>query len=212
MVDIAKNHATTTPESYRLYPKPGPDQQRPEPTQPGPRHSVDRVENPAPTTRSATMARYLLAGIRIALGFVFLWAFLDKLFGWGFATTAAKSWINGGSPTKGFLSGSKGPFSGFFHTIAGTTFANVMFMAALAAIGTALILGIGMRLAAIGGAVLTVMMWAVVLPPASNPIMDEHLIYAAVLIVLALLGAGNTFGLGRAWSATPLVQRAPWLQ
>jgi thiosulfate dehydrogenase [quinone] large subunit len=215
MVDIAKNHAAATSgkasESYRLYPKPDAAQQ-PEPNRPGPRHSLDRVEDVAPIVRSATAARYILAGIRIALGFVFLWAFLDKTFGWGFATTPAKSWIEGGSPTKGFLSGSKGPFSGFFHSIAGTTFANVMFMAALAAIGAALILGIGMRLAAIGGAVLTVMMWAAVLPPASNPILDEHLIYAAVLIALALLGAGNTLGLGRAWSATPLVRRAPWLQ
>ncbi len=177
MVDIAKNHATTKPaqESYRLYPKPGADQQ-PKPAQPGPRHSLDRVETLAPTARSATAAGYILAGIRIALGFVFLWAFFDKLFGWGFATIPAKSWINGGSPTQGFLSGSKGPFSGFYHTIAGTTFANVMFMAALAAIGTALILGIGMRLATIGGAVLTIMMWAAVLPPTSNPILDEHLI------------------------------------
>jgi thiosulfate dehydrogenase [quinone] large subunit len=41
--------------------------------------------------------------------------------------------------------------------------------------------------------------------------MDDHLVYAAVLIVLALLGAGNTLGLGRTWAATPLVQRAPWL-
>ncbi len=28
---------------------------------------------------------------------------------------------------------------------------------------------------------------------------------------LALLGAGNTFGLGRIWTATPLVRRFPWL-
>lgn len=87
-----------------------------------------------------------------------------------------------------------------------------MFMGALAAIGTALILGIGMRLAAAGGALLTVMMWAVVLPPASNPIMDDHLVYAALLIVLALLGAGNTLGLGRAWAAVPLVHRTGWLK
>jgi len=211
MVDIAKNHAATDAKSYRLYPKPDAEQQ-PKPDLPGPKHSLDRDEALAPIARSATMARYILAGIRISLGFVFLWAFLDKVFGWGFATTPAKSWIDGGNPTKGFLTGSKGPFSGFFHTIAGTPFANAMFMTALAAIGTALILGIGMRLAAIGGAILTIMMWAVVLPPASNPILDDHLIYAAVLIVLALLGVGNTLGLGRAWTATPLVQRAPWLQ
>jgi thiosulfate dehydrogenase [quinone] large subunit len=153
-----------------------------------------------------------LAGIRIALGWVFLWAFLDKVFGLGIATTSAKAWINGGSPTKGFLSSAKGPFAGFYHSIAGTGPVNVLFMAALLAVGVALILGVGMRLAAAGGALLTVLMWTAVLPPASNPFMDDHLIYAAVLIVLALLGAGNTLGLGRVWAATPLVRRASWLK
>jgi thiosulfate dehydrogenase [quinone] large subunit len=162
--------------------------------------------------RSATAARYLLAGVRLALGWIFLWAFLDKAFGLGHGTTAAKSWLNGGSPTKGFLgSAAKGPFTSFYHSIAGTGVADVLFMAALLAIGSALILGIGMRLAAAAGALLTVMMWTAVLPPASNPFMDDHLVYAAVLIVLALLGSGNTLGLGRTWAATPLVQRAPWL-
>ena len=155
--------------------------------------------------------RYLLAGIRIALGWVFLWAFLDKLFGLGHETTAAKSWLSGGNPTKGFLGSSEGPFAGPFHAIAGNGFVNVLFMAALLVIGVALMLGIGMRLAAAGGALVTVLMWAAVLPPANNLFMDDHLIYAGVLVLLALLGAGNTLGLGRVWAATPLVRRAPWL-
>jgi len=176
--------------------------------------SADSRPAPTPATdpRAAAAARYLLAGIRIGLGFIFLWAFVDKVFGLGFSTTSAKAWINGGNPTQGFLGSSKGPFSGFFHTIAGTGFANVLFMGGLLAIGTALILGIGMRLAAAGGALLMVMMWAAVLPPATNPILDDHLIYAAVLIVLAVLAAGNTLGLGRAWAAIPLVQRTGWLK
>jgi thiosulfate dehydrogenase (quinone) large subunit len=165
-----------------------------------------------PDSRAATAARYLLAGIRIALGWIFLWAFLDKVFGLGYATASAKSWLNDGSPTQGFLGSAQGPFGGFFRSIAGTGVADVLFMTALLAIGMALILGVGMRLAAVGGALLTVMMWAAVLPPASNPFMDDHLIYAAVLIVLALLGAGNTLGLGHAWAATPLVRRASWLR
>ena len=41
--------------------------------------------------------------LRLALGWIFLWAFLDKVFGLGFATTPEKSWINGVSPTYGFL-------------------------------------------------------------------------------------------------------------
>ncbi|MEU7870324.1 hypothetical protein [Dactylosporangium sp. NPDC049140] len=160
----------------------------------------------------AAAARYVLAGIRLALGWIFLWAFLDKLFGFGFATPSARAWINGGSPTSGFLGSAKGPFSGFYHAIAGTAGADVLFMGALLAVGVALMLGVGMWLAAAGGALLTVMMWTAVLPPASNPFLDEHLVYAAVLIVLALLGAGNTVGLGRVWAALPLVRRAPWLR
>lgn len=84
-------------------------------------------------------------------------------------------------------------------------------MLGLAAIGVALILGIGMRIAAIAGGLLLVMMWTAVLPPENNPFMDDHLIYAAVLVVLALLGAGDTLGLGRAWKRLPIVQRFPWL-
>jgi thiosulfate dehydrogenase [quinone] large subunit len=54
-------------------------------------------------------------------------------------------------------------------------------------------------------------MWTAVLPPATNPFMDDHLVYAAVLVLLALLGAGNTWGLGRRWAATPFVRRNTWL-
>jgi thiosulfate dehydrogenase [quinone] large subunit len=159
----------------------------------------------------ATATRYVLAGVRIALGWVFLWAFLDKMFGLGHDTPSAKSWLNGGNPTKGFLGGAEGPFASFYHSIAGAPLTNVLFMASLLAIGVALMLGVTMRLAAIGGAALTILMWSAVLPPANNPFMDDHLIYAGVLIALALLGAGTTLGLGRAWNDTALVRRAPWL-
>ena len=63
-------------------------------------------------------AAKFLAVFRVVLGFEFLWEFLDKTFGLGYATPAAKAWINGGSPTKGFLSRvAVGPFESTFHTI-----------------------------------------------------------------------------------------------
>lgn len=34
----------------------------------------------------------------------------------------------------------------------------------------------------------------------SNPIVDHHVVYAMVLVVLALAAAGTTWGLGRAWA------------
>ncbi|MER7365496.1 hypothetical protein ABT353_22580, partial [Nonomuraea wenchangensis] len=55
------------------------------------------------TERARRPVDYVWAAARISIGWVFLWAFLDKTFGWGFATPAAKAWINGGSPTTGFL-------------------------------------------------------------------------------------------------------------
>jgi thiosulfate dehydrogenase (quinone) large subunit len=162
-------------------------------------------------TAAQRAARYVWAGVRLALGWTFLWAFIDKLFGLGFATPEGKGWIDGGSPTKGFLSGAEGPFAGFYQDLAGTTFANWAFMLGLLGIGLALTLGIGMRIAAAAGATLYVLMWSVALPPANNPFMDEHLIFAAVLVGLALVGAGHTLGFGRQWGELPIVKQRPWL-
>ena len=154
---------------------------------------------------------YVWAAVRISLGTIFMWAFLDKVFGLGHGTASAKSWLNGGSPTKGFLSHSTGAFSGFFTGLAGNVVIDWLFMLALVGIGTALLLGIGMRIAAASGVLLLVGMWAAVLPPENHIFMDDHIIYALVLIGLALVGAGKTAGLGGWWSRTKLVVRYPWL-
>jgi len=169
---------------------------------------------PATDTTTTTKAtRYLLAGLRLALGWIFLWAFIDKLFGLGFATKAENAWIDGGSPTAGFLGNAvKGPFADFYASFAGAAWADWLFMTGLAGIGIALILGIGMRIAAAAGALLYVMMWTVVLPPENNPFMDDHLINALVLVALALTAAGDTLGLGKIWARLPIVQRLPWLR
>ncbi|HEX2355853.1 MAG TPA: hypothetical protein VHI50_05285 [Micromonosporaceae bacterium] len=171
-----------------------------------------RNHDVGPAARTSPVATYAWFAARVGMGFIFVWAFVDKLFGFGYATPAGKGWIDGGSPTKGFLSGSEGPFAGFYHDLAGTTFANWAFMLGLAGIGVALLLGIGMRIAAGTGALLLAMMYTVVLPPTTNPVIDDHLILAVLLIGIAAAGAGNTFGLGRWWNNTPLVKRLPWLK
>lgn len=158
-------------------------------------------------------ARYVFAAVRIGLGWMFVWAFLDKAFGLGYSTPSANAWIDGGHPTAGFLGRSAdGPFKEMWNNAAGTWWADWMFMFGLAAIGTALILGIGLRVAAAAGALLYVLMWTVVLPPTTNPFLDDHLVSAAVLVGLAMINAGDTFGLGRWWSQTGLVRRLRWLR
>ncbi len=152
------------------------------------------------------------AALRVIYGFTFLWAFLDKLFGLHFSTPTAKSWLNGGNPTKGFLSSSAGPFAGFYHSIAGHGLTNWAFMLACLALGIALILGIGMRLAAIGGAIMYAMMYTVVLPTVSNPFVDDHLVGLLVVVLLGLIGAGHIWGLGNAWNKVDIVKRYPILR
>ncbi|HEX5543176.1 MAG TPA: hypothetical protein VFX60_16730 [Micromonospora sp.] len=164
-------------------------------------------------TRRQQATRHVWAVVRLALGWTFLWAFLDKTFGLGHATETKDAWINGGNPTYGFLKfGAAGPLQDFYNTIAGAAWADWLFMTGLAGIGTALILGIGIRIAAVTGGLLNIMMWTAVLPPPNNPFLDDHLINAAVLAGLALVTAGNTWGLGKQWAQLPLIQRLPWLK
>ena len=152
------------------------------------------------------------ATTRIALGVVFFWAFVDKLFGLGFATPSERSWLNGGSPTEGYLAGVEGPFAGVFNAMSGQAWADWLFMAGLLGIGGALLLGVAMRVAAASGALLLTFMYLASLPLENNPVVDDHLVYAVVLVGLAAVRAGDTAGLGRAWRRIPLVQRNGWLQ
>ena len=162
---------------------------------------------------SGPVARYVAAELRLSLGWVFLWAFLDKTFGLGHETPGKDAWVNGGSPTKGFLAfAASGPFEGMYHQIAGQTWADWLFMIGLLGIGVGLLLGIAMRITAASGALLLVLMWTVVLPPANNLFMDDHLIYALVLVLLAAIGAGHTLGLGSRWEQIPMVRRNSWLR
>ena len=186
-----------------------------------PRRDSTRMPDPsfvhpelvAPETRAGRVVRYTAAVLRLSLGWIFLWAFLDKTFGLGHETASAQAWIRGGSPTKGFLSfGAAGPFEGFYHSISGQAWVDWLFMAGLLGIGVALVAGIAMRVAAAAGAVLLVLMWSVALPPANNVFMDDHLVYAMVLLLLAAAGAGSTLGLGRTWQSLRAVKRNGWLR
>jgi thiosulfate dehydrogenase [quinone] large subunit len=187
--------------------------------------TAERTSRTEPASGRIITARAtkFLAIARVVVGFEFLWAFLDKTFGLGYATPAARAWINGGSPTKGFLSRvAVGPFESTFHAIAGAAWADWLFMLGLLGIGIALILGIGLRAAAVSGTVMMVLMWAAEWPldtltsagepsMSTNPIVDYHIIYALALIALALTYAGHTWGLGRLWAKLPFVQRNRWL-
>ncbi len=170
-----------------------------------------------PQTASLPGARQALAVLRIATGFIFLWAFLDKTFGLGFSTPTERAWINGGTPSQGFLGSEavSGPLQPFFAGIASPA-TDILFMIGMLGIGLAVVLGIGLRVSAVAGSIIMVLMYLAEWPYAANaastnPLVDYHIIYALALIVVAVTSAGDTWGFGRQWRSLPIVRSQPWL-
>ncbi len=177
---------------------------------------------PALTPLSRRAGIYGLVALRLAIGFEFLWAFLDKVFGLGYSTSSAHAWINGGSPTKGFLSGAKvGPLSDVFNAMAGVTVVDWLFMLGLLGVGTALILGAAIRPAAVAGSAMLLLMYLATWPNAtlsagvatrsSNPIVDDHIVMILALVVIGSLAAVVGARIGRRWAALPYVRSHPSL-
>jgi thiosulfate dehydrogenase [quinone] large subunit len=182
-------------------------------------HARERTLPAVNETAIVTSAtgRRTLAVLRIATGFIFLWAFLDKTFGLGYSTVGARAWINGGTPSQGFLKSPAvvGPFKPFFAAIASPT-TDVLFMVGMLAIGVAVILGVGLRISAVAGTIILVFMylaeWTFGPNAAStNPVVDYHIIFALSLIVVAVLSAGDAWGFGRSWKRLNIVQNHRWL-
>jgi thiosulfate dehydrogenase [quinone] large subunit len=175
-------------------------------------------------TATTSAAGPTAAVVRIVMGLVFAWAFLDKTFGLGYATPGERAWLEGGAPTRGFLGGiDHGPFAGMFRGWAGAWWADWLFMLGLAGIGLALLFGIGLRIAAVSGTLMMLLMWAAEWPldrftdageptMSTNPVLDYHIVYALVLIWLAVAAAGDTWGLGKAWADVDLAAKNPWLR
>ena len=188
-------------------------------------HATEHVTSDDVVAENTTWFDRALAALRIAYGVTFLWAFLDKTFALGFHTGydqagqldrfGPAAWINGGSPTEGFLSfavPADNPFHGFYTGLAGQAWVDWLFMAGLLGIGLTLLLGVGMRIGTAAGALMYAFMYTASLPLENNPVVDDHLIGIIVMAVLALGAAGATWGFGRSWNKTAVVQEHPALR
>ena len=171
--------------------------------------------------------------LRLAMGWTFLWAFLDKAFALGFSTGrilndagqtvkidffGPDAWIKGASPTAGAVAFAlKGPFAdniqaitGYHMTQAGPQVAGWLdwvYMISLLLIGLGLITGVMTRLAAVGGIIwLATFYLGTAIWPEHNPFLDEHVIESVVLVGLILANAGRYYGLGKVWQRYALVR------
>lgn len=182
--------------------------------------TTNGVAAPAPRRFEDRTAGVVWGLLRIAMGWTFLWAFLDRAFALGFSTgrnpeTGAidffgdAAWINGGSPTDGVLTFAlKGPFKGLYDGLAGQAWVEWAYMLSMLLIGLALIFGIGTRLAALGGIVwMGIFYTATAIWPEQNPFLDVHVVYVIVLAGIAYVGAGRYLGLGKHWERLSIVRR-----
>ncbi|MEX0833113.1 MAG: hypothetical protein WD757_01535 [Actinomycetota bacterium] len=179
---------------------------------------------PESKPQTQTKAGYFWGALRIVIGWTFLWAFFDKLLGLGYSTgvnpeTGAitrfgpEAWINGGSPTAGYLEfAPRGVLADFYKAMAGAAWVDWVFMLSLLLIGVALMTGIATRLAAIGGAVWMVVLYSSAMLPEHNPVVDDHVIQFIALLGIAYVGAGRWLGLGRFWAKLPVVRNHAFLQ
>jgi len=175
--------------------------------------------------------------LRLAMGWTFLWAFLDKSFALGFATgrlddgsidfwAKGAAWFNGGSPTKGVFTYAlnAGPFQGFYERLGHVTvtaqgatasppeWINVVYMVSMVLIGLGLITGVMTRLAAAGGiAWMAIFYTATAIWPENNPFLDDHIVYAIVLVGLIVANAGRYYGLGKIWQRVSFVEGRKYL-
>jgi thiosulfate dehydrogenase [quinone] large subunit len=192
----------------------------------GARPSVN-VGVDAPAAAGVHAAVRMWAVLRIALGGVFLWAFLDKAFGLGFSTGrdavtgrveyfSDAAWINGGSPTAGFLGhglNTTPALTDFYTSLAGHSWVDWSYMLSMLLVGLGLLTGVMTRLAVIGGVAWMAMMYSAgSIWPANNPVLDEHVIYAIALVGIAVANAGTVYGLGRRWQQLGFVQRRSLLR
>ena len=188
------------------------------------RHSDETVQASTHHDGGTWFAR-ALATLRIAFGITFLWAFVDKLLALGFHTGYGQdgaldrfgpaAWINGGSPTEGFLAfgvPEGNPFKGFFNGMADSVLVEWLFMLGLLGIGVTLLLGVAMRFGTAAGALMYAFMYAASLPLENNPVVDDHLVGVIVMAVLALGAAGTTWGLGHWWNRVDVVENHPVLR
>ena len=151
---------------------------------------------------SSLESRFLLIA-RLALGWLMFYAGITKIVN--------PAWTAGGD-----LANAK-TFPGFYGWLAAPEnigWINFLNEWGLTLIGISLILGLGVRLSSILGIALMLLYYFPVLEfpeVAHGFIVDEHIVYAAVLAFFAAVRAGRYYGLDNWCANLPICRRYPRL-
>lgn len=152
-------------------------------------------------TQSQKLSIFLL---RITTGWMMFYAGITKVID---PTWSAAGYLKGAKLLPGFYNWLLTP-----NILPCINFINEW---GLTLLGVSLILGIGVRLSSILGAVLMILYYIPLGFPYPNPhayIVDEHIIYAAVLLFFAAIKAGRSIGLENWCSNLPICAKFPKLR
>ena len=142
-----------------------------------------------------------LAVLRIVIGWLVFYAGITKV-------------IDPAWSAAGYLKSAQ-TFSGFYGWLAGDgilPIVNFVNEWGLVLLGASLVLGIGVRLSSVLGAILMLLYY---LPGANFPfvehgfLVDEHIVYAALFAFFASVRAGRYYGLENWCSSLPICSKFP---
>jgi thiosulfate dehydrogenase [quinone] large subunit len=142
---------------------------------------------------------------------------LRVLIGWHFLYAGLTKVLNPGWSAEGFLLNAVpegNPVPGLWTTLASDWLWLIDPLNAwgLTLVGLALIVGVAVRWSAFWGSVMMLFYWLAALPLANSILIDDHVIYVAVLFGLGAFGAGRYYGVDEYLEEYSVVQNNSWLK
>jgi thiosulfate dehydrogenase [quinone] large subunit len=160
---------------------------------------------------------YALVTLRVVMGWTLFQGGITKLITY-LDADPANNWTAAGYLANAIPEGN--PFGAMFAAMAGSPTVDVLVMWGLTLTGLGLILGALVRWNAFWGAVMMLVFWAASLqgglaaglPLEHGWVVDDHVVYAALLFGLGAIGAGRLLGLDAYIEEMEFVQNNRWLR
>ena len=160
---------------------------------------------------------YAILALRVTMGWTLLQGGLTKLVTY-LDANPENNWTAAGYLANAIPEGN--PFTGMWTSMAGSPLIDMLVMWGLTLTGIGLILGALVRWNAFWGAVMMLFFWAASLqgglmaglPLAHGWVVDDHLVYAAILFGLGAIGAGRILGVDAVVERLVVVRNNRWLR
>jgi thiosulfate dehydrogenase [quinone] large subunit len=175
-----------------------------------------RKVEPAMTGLSISR-KFGIALARVTVGWVFLYAGIEKIFAaQPFTAAGFLKFATIGTTAEKVADGTiVNPTHGFWVSLAGNgtllPIVNTLVVFGELAIGIALVLGLATRFASVLGALMMTLFWVAAWDFAFG-VIEYHSVLAIVTLALGIIGAGEAFGLDAIVDETPIVKRIPVLR